>query len=271
MDEKIKFDDLGLSEETLAGIKRKGFEEPSPIQAKTIPYLLTGEKNVIGQAQTGTGKTAAFGLPLIDKLKTGSRKVQALILAPTRELAVQVCEEINSLKGSKRVQVAPIYGGQSYGEQFRRLKSGIDIVVGTPGRIQDHINKGSLDLSHLSWLILDEADEMLNMGFVEDIEKILESVNEEKRMVLFSATMPPTILKIARKYMGDYEVISVTTGDGSASAGFMTSSAPISLAKSRRRDAISTRMILPAPRVRYTWAKSNPIGPAPTMAMLAPA
>jgi len=132
-----------------------------------------------------------------------------LILAPTRELAVQVCEEINSLKGHKRLQIAPIYGGQSYGEQFRRLKRGVDIIVGTPGRIQDHIDKGSLDLSHLSHLILDEADEMLNMGFVEDIEKILESVNEEKRMVLFSATMPKAILNIAHKYMGDYEVLAV--------------------------------------------------------------
>lgn len=209
MEEKIKFDDLGLSEETLAGIKKKGFEEPSPIQAKTIPYLLTGEKNIIGQAQTGTGKTAAFGLPLIDKLKVNAGFVQALILAPTRELAVQVCEEINSLKGNKRLQIAPIYGGQSYGEQFRRLKRGVDIIVGTPGRIQDHIDKGSLDLTHLTHLILDEADEMLNMGFVEDIEKILESVNEEKRMVLFSATMPKAILNIAHKYMGDFEVLAV--------------------------------------------------------------
>ncbi|MBI9097860.1 MAG: DEAD/DEAH box helicase [Spirochaetaceae bacterium] len=209
MEEKIKFDDLGLSEATLSGIRKKGFEEPSPIQAKTIPYLLQGEKNIIGQAQTGTGKTAAFGLPLIDKLEPDTGHVQALILAPTRELAVQVCEEINSLKGSKRLQIAPIYGGQSYGEQFRRLKRGVDIIVGTPGRIQDHIDKGSLNLSKLSWLILDEADEMLNMGFVEDIEKILESVNEDKRMVLFSATMPKAILNIAGRYMGDYEVLAV--------------------------------------------------------------
>lgn len=209
MEEKLRFDDLGLSEATLAGIKEKGFEEPSPIQAMTIPYLLAAEKNIIGQAQTGTGKTAAFGLPLIDKLEANAGKVQALILAPTRELAVQVCEEINSLKGKKRLQIAPIYGGQAYGEQFRRLKRGVDIIVGTPGRIQDHINKGSLDLSCLKWLILDEADEMLNMGFVDDIEKILESVNEDKRMILFSATMPKAILNIAGKYMGDYEVLAV--------------------------------------------------------------
>ena len=209
MEEKIKFDDLGLSESTLEGIRKKGFEEPSPIQAKTIPQLLKGEKNIIGQAQTGTGKTAAFGLPLIDKLNPGAGRVQALILAPTRELAVQVCEEINSLKGKKNLQIAPIYGGQSYGEQFRRLRRGVDIIVGTPGRIQDHIDKGSLDLSQLSWLILDEADEMLNMGFVEDIERILESVNDTKRMVLFSATMPPAILNIAGKYMGEYEVLAV--------------------------------------------------------------
>lgn len=209
MEVKLTFDDLGLSEETLEGIRKKGFEEPSPIQAKTIPHLLKGEKNIIGQAQTGTGKTAAFGLPLIDKLVPGAGKVQALVLVPTRELAVQVCEEINSLKGNKRLHISPIYGGQSYGEQFRRLKRGVDIIVGTPGRIQDHIDKGSLDLSRLGWLILDEADEMLNMGFVEDIEKILESVNEAKRMVLFSATMPQAILNIAGKYMGEYEVLAV--------------------------------------------------------------
>lgn len=209
MEEKLRFDDLGLSEATLDGIRKKGFEEPSPIQAMTIPHLIGGNKNIIGQAQTGTGKTAAFGLPLIDRLIPDAGYVQALILAPTRELAVQVCEEINSLKGNKGFQIAPIYGGQSYGEQFRRLRRGVDIIVGTPGRVQDHIDKGSLDLSRLSWLILDEADEMLNMGFVEDIEKILESVNDDKRMVLFSATMPQGILNIAGKYMGDYEILAV--------------------------------------------------------------
>lgn len=214
MEEKQTFRDLGLSEEILQAIEKKGFEEPSPIQALTIPVLLKGDKNIIGQAQTGTGKTAAFGLPILDTLtKNDDKKVQALILAPTRELAVQVSDELISLKGEKRLSVAAIYGGQSMGEQLRRLRRGVDIVVGTPGRVQDHINRGSLDLSHLSYLILDEADEMLNMGFVDDIEKILESVNDDKKMLLFSATMPPKIQQIAGKYMGDYEVFKVKKRD----------------------------------------------------------
>ncbi|MBN2618322.1 MAG: DEAD/DEAH box helicase, partial [Spirochaetales bacterium] len=214
MEEKKTFRELGLSEEILQAIEKKGFEEPSPIQALTIPVLLKGNKNIIGQAQTGTGKTAAFGLPILDTLKVNNdNKVQALILAPTRELAVQVCDELISLKGDKKLSVAAIYGGQAMGEQLRRLRRGVDIVVGTPGRVQDHINRGSLDLSHLSYLILDEADEMLNMGFVDDIEKILETVNEDKKMLLFSATMPQKIQQIASKYMGDYEMFEVKKRD----------------------------------------------------------
>lgn len=144
MEEKKTFRDLGLSEEILKAIEKKGFEEPSPIQALTIPILLKGDKNIIGQAQTGTGKTAAFGLPILDTLTSSNNKnVQALILAPTRELAVQVSDELISLKGDKRLSVAAIYGGQAMGEQLRRLRRGVDIVVGTPGRIQDHINRGT--------------------------------------------------------------------------------------------------------------------------------
>jgi len=214
VEEKKTFRDLGLSEEILQAIEKKGFEEPSPIQALTIPILLKGDKNIIGQAQTGTGKTAAFGLPILDTLTSSNNKnVQALILAPTRELAVQVSDELISLKGEKRLSVAAIYGGQAMGEQLRRLRRGVDIVVGTPGRVQDHINRGSLDLSNLSYLILDEADEMLNMGFVDDIEKILETVNEDKKMLLFSATMPSKIQQIAKKYMGDYELFKVKNRD----------------------------------------------------------
>jgi len=214
VEEKKTFRELGLSEEILQAIEKKGFEEPSPIQALTIPFLLTGKKNIIGQAQTGTGKTAAFGLPILDTLKDSKdNKVQALILAPTRELAVQVCDELISLKGDKRLSVAAIYGGQAMGEQLRRLRRGVDIVVGTPGRIQDHIDRGSLDLSQLKFLILDEADEMLNMGFIDDIEKILESVPDEKQMLLFSATMPSRIQQIAKKYMGDYELFKVKNRD----------------------------------------------------------
>jgi ATP-dependent RNA helicase DeaD len=204
-----KFKALGLSENVLSALEKKGWEEPSPIQEKTIPLLLSGLRDIVGQAQTGTGKTAAFGLPLIEKLDENNKNVQALILAPTRELAVQVAEEINSFKGSKKLFVLPIYGGQSYELQFRGLKKGAQIVVGTPGRIQDHIDRKSLILDHVTHVVLDEADEMLNMGFQEEVEKILSSVPAERRMLLFSATMPAEILRLAKRYMRDYDLVEV--------------------------------------------------------------
>lgn len=206
----IKFEELGLSKETLSALKKKGFEEPTPIQEKTIPILMKEQKDVIGQAQTGTGKTAAFGIPIIEDLEhSKSRDVQALILAPTRELAVQVAEEINSLKGRRKLFVLPVYGGASIDHQIRGLKRGADIVVGTPGRVIDHINRGTLKLNNLKYMILDEADEMLNMGFIEDVERILAETNQNKKMLLFSATMPRKILNLAKRFMGDYEIVSV--------------------------------------------------------------
>ncbi|AEX86220.1 DNA/RNA helicase, superfamily II [Marinitoga piezophila KA3] len=208
MEKLVKFEDLGLSESTLKALKKKGFEEPTPIQEKVIPILLQEGIDVIGQAQTGTGKTAAFGLPLIEKLEP-SKKVKALILTPTRELAIQVAEEINSLKGRKKLNILPIYGGQSIENQISRLKKGIDIVVGTPGRILDHIRRKTLDLKHVSYVILDEADEMLDMGFIDDVEEILSNTPEKKQILLFSATMPSRILKLAKKYMSNYKIISV--------------------------------------------------------------
>ncbi len=206
------FENLGLSEETLKVIKHKGFEEPTPIQVKTIPAILAGNKDIVGQAKTGTGKTAAFGLPMIELLPEKSRKVQSLILTPTRELAIQVAEEINSLKGKKKLSIVPIYGGQSIDLQFRSLRKGVDIVVGTPGRILDHLRRGTLKLDKISFLVLDEADEMLNMGFIEDVREIMESTGPEKRTMLFSATMPREILQIAKKYMGEYDVMKVSKG-----------------------------------------------------------
>ena len=206
------FENLGLSEETLKVIKRKGFEEPTPIQVKTIPAILAGDKDIVGQAKTGTGKTAAFGLPMIELLQEKSNKVQSLILTPTRELAIQVAEEINSLKGKKKLSIVPIYGGQSIDLQFRSLKKGVDIVVGTPGRILDHLRRGTLKLDKISFLVLDEADEMLNMGFLEDVSEIMESTGPEKRTMLFSATMPKEIMQIAKKYMGEYDVMKVSKG-----------------------------------------------------------
>ena len=203
------FKALGLSEATLKALKKKGFEEPTQIQQETIPLLLTGKEDIVGQAQTGTGKTAAFGLPLIELLYEKAKHIQALILTPTRELAIQVAEEINSFKGNKRLSIVPIYGGQSIDEQFRRLKKGVDIVVGTPGRIIDHINRGTIALSSVSHVILDEADEMLNMGFIDDIEEILKNTNDKKRMLLFSATMPKPILGIAENYMKEHRIIRI--------------------------------------------------------------
>ena len=196
-----KFASLGLSTKTLASLAAKGFEEPTEIQTLTIPLILNTEQDVIAQAQTGTGKTAAFGLPLIEMLNPSSKVPQALILAPTRELVIQIAEEINSLKGNSRITIAPIYGGQSYDLQFERLKKGVTIVAGTPGRIIDHINRKTLVLDKIEYVILDEGDEMLNMGFIEDIETILQNTPEKKRVFLFSATMPSRIKELSSRYM----------------------------------------------------------------------
>jgi len=209
MTNKKTFNDLGLSAKILVAINKKGFEEPTAIQAMTIPVMLRDDNNIIAQAQTGTGKTAAFGLPLIEMVHTDSKTVQALILVPTRELAIQVSEEINSLKGNKQIIIAPIYGGQSIDQQLRRLKKGVHIVVGTPGRVIDHLNRKTLKIGKIEHLILDEADEMLNMGFIEDMEEIMKHTNSDKRTLLFSATMPGRIKELAHKYMEGYEFLSV--------------------------------------------------------------
>jgi len=203
------FKDLGLSESTLKALEIKGFVNPTPIQEQAIPLLLQNDADIVGQAQTGTGKTAAFGLPLIEILQEKSGYPQALILVPTRELAQQVSQEIISLKGDKKLFVATVYGGTSIVAQFKDLKKGVEIVVGTPGRVIDHINRGTLKLDRITHLILDEADEMLNMGFVEDIESIIEKMPSNRRMLLFSATMPREILGIAKRHMGKYHEVSI--------------------------------------------------------------
>jgi len=204
-----KFQELWIWENVLKALEKKGFEEPSPIQKQVIPLLLKENINIIWQAQTGTWKTAAFGIPLIEKLLTHEKHTQALILTPTRELAIQVAEEINSLQLKKNLNVLTIYGWQSYNIQLKWLKKWADIVVWTPGRVIDHINKWTLKLDKLSYMILDEADEMLNMWFVDDIELVLKSTPESKSMLLFSATMPRAILQIAKKYMKNYTVVKV--------------------------------------------------------------
>ncbi|HAH62139.1 MAG TPA: DEAD/DEAH box helicase [Treponema sp.] len=205
--EEISFEDLGLDEQTLAAVARKGFVTPSPIQVLAIPRLLNGDANVIARARTGTGKTAAFGLPLVQKLRDGSSSVQALILEPTRELAMQTCTEMQSFTEGRSPRTCVVYGGASMGQQIRDLKRGAEIVVGTPGRIQDHLERGTLDISKIDYFILDEGDEMLDMGFIDDIEAIFEKANPASRILLFSATMPAPILKIAQKFMGEYEIV----------------------------------------------------------------
>ena len=203
-----RFEDYGLSREVLDALGKKGFEEPSDIQKLVIPELLKERTHLIGQAQTGTGKTAAFGIPILETLEP-DKTVKALILAPTRELANQVADEIYSLKGKKDIKVLAVYGGASIENQIKKLKSGVDIVVGTPGRVMDLMRKKVLKVSNLDYFVLDEADEMLNMGFIEDIELILEETNDEKKMLFFSATIPKTIMSIAKKFMKDYKLLKV--------------------------------------------------------------
>lgn len=203
----VSFEDLGLDEYTLKAVERKGFVTPSPIQLLAIPRLLTGDTNMIARARTGTGKTAAFGLPIIQSIREKSNVVQALILEPTRELAMQTCTEMQSFSTNDIPRTTVLYGGASYATQIRDLKKGCEIVVGTPGRVKDHIEKKTLDLSKIKYFILDEGDEMLDMGFIDDIEEIFTHANPDCRILLFSATMPEPILKIASKFMGEYETI----------------------------------------------------------------
>lgn len=204
----VKFRELGLSEMMLNSLHKKGFEEPTPIQAQTIPFLIANKKDLIGKAQTGTGKTAAFGIPLIENIVPGGKKVQAIVLAPTRELAIQVAEEISSFAEEQKTRIVAVYGGQPIERQISRLQRGVDIVVGTPGRILDHLERRTLDMSGVAYIVLDEADEMLNMGFIDDIEAILKAAPKTRRTVLFSATMPAHIERLAKQYMGEYEIIS---------------------------------------------------------------
>ena len=203
----ISFRDLGLDESVLNAVAAKGFEEPTPIQVLAIPRLLNGDANVIAKARTGTGKTAAYGLPLVQELREPREKPRALVLVPTRELALQVASEIESFKEGTHPRITTVYGGASIVEQLRNLKRGCEIVAGTPGRVIDHLERGSLNLDSIEYFILDEADEMLNMGFIEDIETIFKKANPDSRVLMFSATMPKQILKIAADFMGEYEIV----------------------------------------------------------------
>ena len=201
--EAVRFDELQLDERIVRAVTDMGFEAASPIQAQAIPVQLEG-LDIIGQAQTGTGKTAAFGIPLLQKIDPDSKKLQAIALCPTRELAIQVAEEIRRLaKYMHGIKVLPIYGGQDIVRQIRGLKDGTQIVIGTPGRVMDHMRRKTIRCDHVHTVIMDEADEMLNMGFLEDMETILSQLPEERQTVMFSATMPPAIQEIARKFQND--------------------------------------------------------------------
>ncbi len=205
----ITFDDLGLAPEVLSALRSVGYESPSPIQAETIPLLLGG-RDVIGQAQTGTGKTAAFALPCLSQLDAKARAPQVLVLAPTRELAIQVAEAFQKYAAHiKGFHVLPIYGGQDYRSQLRGLERGVHVVVGTPGRVMDHMRRGSLSLDNLRCLVLDEADEMLRMGFIDDVEWVLDQSPDGRQIALFSATMPAPIKRIAQKHLNNPAEVTI--------------------------------------------------------------
>lgn len=212
----VRFRDLELSEPLLRALDEVGYETPSPVQAETIPHLLAGH-DVVGQAQTGTGKTAAFALPILSKLTLSERHPQAIVLTPTRELAIQVAEAFQRYASHmKGFHVLPIYGGQSYTPQLQSLKRGVHVVVGTPGRVIDHLKRGTLDLSQLKFIVLDEADEMLNMGFLDDVEWILEQAPEERQIALFSATMPAAVRKIAKTHLRSPAEITIKSRTSTA-------------------------------------------------------
>jgi ATP-dependent RNA helicase DeaD len=208
----LSFAAFGLSDAVLGALSRKGFVAPSSIQALALPRLLADEGHLVAKARTGTGKTAAFGIPLVERLTQPGKAPRALILAPTRELALQVSQEIRSLAGGMFPRVCAVYGGASMGAQLRDLSRGVEIVVGTPGRVMDHLERGSLDLSSIEWLVLDEADEMLDMGFLEDVEAIMDKANPDRRVALFSATMPAPILKIVRSRLGEVDIVEDRAG-----------------------------------------------------------
>jgi ATP-dependent RNA helicase DeaD len=203
----LTFADLGLSPAILAAIEKKGFTKPSPIQAGVIPLLLTGDKDIIGQAQTGTGKTAAFALPMLERLDASKKQTQAIVLVPTRELAIQVAKEIGSFGVPNSPTVAVIYGGNNMRGEITTLRRQPTIVVGTPGRIQHHIRNRDLRLDHIQYFVLDEADEMLNFGFRDEIEEILKLTPPQRRVLLFSATMPLSIMNIVKNYMKQHDTV----------------------------------------------------------------
>ncbi len=208
----LSFEDLGLSEPLLQAVQKMGFEEPTPIQEKAIPLALEG-RDIIGHAQTGTGKTVAFAIPLVERLSPDEPGVKALVITPTRELTVQVCEELNRIASAKGIRTLPIYGGQDIDRQIKALAKQPQIVVGTPGRLMDHLRRRTLRLNNIEMVVLDEADEMLNMGFIDDIETIMATMPSTRQNLLFSATIPDQIQRLARKFLVNPALVSVQTKD----------------------------------------------------------
>ena len=231
-----EFAGLGLHGRVLRAVRDLGYETPTPIQASTIPPLLAG-RHVVGLAQTGTGKTAAFALPILSRLDLSRKEPQALVLCPTRELALQVCDAIERYGSHLRgFHVLPVYGGQGYGVQLSALRRGVHVIVGTPGRIIDHLEKGTLDLGALRFLVLDEADEMLNMGFAEDVETILAGTPDDKQVALFSATMPAPIRRIAEKYLTDAAEVTIRNPTATVST---TTQRYLMVSPARKLDALT--------------------------------
>ncbi|MCF8009528.1 MAG: DEAD/DEAH box helicase [Halanaerobiales bacterium] len=207
--QKIKFNELNISKEILMAVEEMGFEETTPIQTNAIPKIMDGN-DIIGQAQTGTGKTAAFGIPILEAINPKNKNPQAIILCPTRELAIQVSEELKKLsKYKNNISTLPVYGGQSIGRQIKALKKGVQVIIGTPGRVMDHMRRGTLNLKHIDFLILDEVDVMLDMGFIDDIETILKDIPKNRKTLFFSATIPHTIRRLSKKYQNNSKFVKV--------------------------------------------------------------
>lgn len=247
------FAEFGLEPKVLQAITELGFEESTPIQDKAIPIALTGS-DLIGQAQTGTGKTAAFGIPLINKIPVTEDRIVALVMTPTRELAIQVAEEIGKLTKFKGLRSLPIYGGQEIGRQIRALKKRPQIIIGTPGRLLDHINRKTIRLEDVNTVVLDEADEMLDMGFMEDIQAILSQVPEERQTMLFSATMPPNIQKLAQQFLKNPEHVSVIPKQVSAPT---ISQSYIEVHERQKFDALSRLLDMESPELAIIFGRTK--------------
>ncbi|SMF78460.1 ATP-dependent RNA helicase DeaD [Paenibacillus uliginis N3/975] len=247
------FAEFGLEPQVLQAITELGFEEATPIQSQSIPIAISG-KDMIGQAQTGTGKTAAFGLPLINKISKDEDRIVALVMAPTRELAIQVAEEIGKLSRFKGIRSLPIYGGQDIGRQIRALKKKPQIIIGTPGRLLDHINRKTIRLDDVQTVVLDEADEMLDMGFMDDIQSILKLVPDERQTMLFSATMPPNIQKLAQQFLKNPEHVSVIPKHVSAP---LIDQAYIEVPERQKFEALSRLIDMESPELAIVFGRTK--------------